>query len=127
MPRVRRGAAVVGIVMAALIAWQLLRLRELYTRTNNAGPSGPALTVTAPQQACLDLTVPGGTGRLRVEAVARGGIAAQLRPGGSAAVQARPGPGSFTTFEIATRPVRSATMRTLCIKPEGSVQLAGRP
>jgi hypothetical protein len=127
MRRVRRAVAVVWIVMAALIAWQMLRPRELYTGTNNAGSSGPALTVTAPQRACLDLAVPPGTGRLRVQAIAQGGLRAQLTPGGQRGLtplSPRAGPGRFTTFEAG---VERTGATTLCLVPEGSVRLAGRP
>jgi predicted membrane protein DUF2142 len=127
MPRVRRAAAAVWIVMAALVAWQMLRPRELYTGTNNAGSSGPALTVTAPQRACIDLDVPAKTGRLRVQAIAQGGLRAQLTPGGQrglTALSSRAGPGPFTTFEAG---VERAGMTTLCLVPDGTVRLAGRP
>jgi hypothetical protein len=123
MPRVKRGAAVVGVAMAVLIAWQMLRPRELYTGTNNAGSSGPALTVTAPQRACIPLDVPAGTGRLRVQAIARGALRAQVSPGGAAPVSAKPGPAAFTTFDIAV----SRPPRALCLAPDATIQLAGRP
>jgi 4-amino-4-deoxy-L-arabinose transferase-like glycosyltransferase len=125
-----RGAAIVGALLLVLLAWQLLRPRELYTGTNGAGSSGPALTVSAPQRACLSLAVPVGTGRLRVQAIAQGGLRAEVSPRGAIAVATRPAAGGFTTFDIAIARTASSPESTpakLCLAPQGTVQLAGRP
>lgn len=62
-------AAVLSAGFLGLIAYQLLRPRDLYTGTNNAGTVAPVATVPPGHRFCVPgLALPAGTGRVEVKA-----------------------------------------------------------
>jgi hypothetical protein len=128
--------AVVGLLLAAILLFELARPRDFLTGTNSAGSDGPVVHVEPGHQLCVDaLEVPGGTGRLRLRLGPVGAtpVAAEATAGGRlllarVAVAARSGaPRSApATLDVPVDARRDTTGR-LCVTPAGVIDVVGRP
>jgi 4-amino-4-deoxy-L-arabinose transferase-like glycosyltransferase len=135
MRGVRIAIAAVGVVLAAIMAFELARPREFLTGTNNTGVDGTVLHVQPGQQLCVGaLDIPGGTGRLRMRlgpsgttTVATDVVARGRAQRGTIALAARGGPAGSapTTLDVPVELERGATGR-LCVTPSGPIDVAGR-
>jgi 4-amino-4-deoxy-L-arabinose transferase-like glycosyltransferase len=130
-------AAMLGAGFLALIAYELLRPRDLYTGSNSAGTAASVAPVSPGHRLCVrGLAVPAGTGRVEVKvsgAAAPVTVDAVLRSGGrDAAARAvvPPGPGPMPVDFAFARPARGPPVAAarLCLVPrEAPVSLWGRP
>jgi hypothetical protein len=135
-------AAVVGLLMASLVAWQLLLPRDLPTGTNSVGVRSAVGTVPRGHQLCIrGLNLPAGTGRVQLTVRSpRGRAAAAVRvthtDGRAAAVlrgRAVGTAGSFGGHWIAlvapipvTPDAPASVPATLCVRPlDGPINVGG--
>ena len=125
----------VGVLLAALLVFELARPRDLHTGTNSAGSDGPVVHVEPGRELCVDaLEIPGGTGRvrLRLGPVGATRVAAEVTAGGrvqrsQVTVAARSGgPRSVpVTLDVPVEAPRASPGR-LCVTPAGVIDVAGR-
>jgi hypothetical protein len=129
-------AAIVGMVLLALILWQLAIPRNFFTGTNSVGVRGLVANVGVGQKLCVpDLHLPAGTGRVQLALFAqRPRIVAQVRITAlgrttSSNMVGLPGPTSivYAAAPIPRRPAAPATVpATLCISPlDGPIGVGG--
>jgi hypothetical protein len=129
-------AAIVGVLMAGLILWQLALPRDYYTGTDSIGVRSVVANLAPHQRLCVpDLQLPAGTGRVQLALFAhRPSLLATLSvsTGGAGAVSrlvAHPGPSSlvYANAAIPVRPAEPAyTPATVCITPlDGPIALGG--
>ena len=132
---VRIAIATVGVVLAAIMVFELARPRDFLTGTNNAGSDGTVLHVQPGQQLCVGaLQIPAGTGRLRLRLGPLGPttVATEVTAGtrfeqDTIALAPRGGPAGSapTTLDMPVAIKRSSSGR-LCVTPSGPINVVGR-
>lgn len=134
-------AVLLGAGYLGLIAYELLRPRDLYTGSNHAGTSAPVATVPPGHRFCVrDLAVPAGTGRVEVKTsgapapvtleaeLVRGAGASRRATRGRGVVPPGPGPAPVDVALPAPSAEPPVAAAQLCLVPrEAPVALWGRP
>ncbi len=129
-------AAIVGVVMAGLILWQLAIPRDFYTGTDSVGVRSVVANLDVGQRLCVPgLQLPADTGRVQLAVFAHSPtFTASLRviAAGrtvSSTMTGVPGPTSlvYANAPIPARPASPATVpATVCIAPRsGPIALGG--
>jgi hypothetical protein len=129
-------AAIVGVVMAGLILWQLAIPRDFYTGTDSVGVRSVVANLDVGQTLCVPgLQLPADTGRVQLAVFAhRPTFTAELRviAAGrtvSSTMTGVPGPGSlaYANAPIPTTPAAPTSVpATVCIAPrDGPIELGG--
>ena len=129
-------AAVAGLILAAVIVWQVTIPRNFYTGTNSVGVRSLVASVKPGETLCVPkLSLPAGTGRVQLAVFAdRPRFAARLRVSAAGRTIASTmtgsrarAPSSSPTAPIPVRPTSPATVpATVCISPtDGPIGLGG--
>ena len=125
-----------GLVVVALISWQLVIPRDFYTGTNSVGVYSVVASLQPDQTLCVpDLALPAGTGRVQLALFAhRPSLTAKIRiiaRGRSTASRVVGFPGSgFLAYPSASIPKTpsspEAVPATVCVTPlDGPVDVGG--
>jgi hypothetical protein len=129
-------AAILGVVLAGLVVWQMTLPRPYFTGTDSVGVRSVAAEPQAGQHLCVQgLQLPAGTGRVQLAAFAhrpnfRAAVSVRTPSGVvTSTMSASPGPGGlvYATAPIPTRAAQPGTVpATVCITPlDGPIGLGG--
>jgi Predicted membrane protein (DUF2142) len=132
--RVWSAGAITSAVMLALIGWQLLKPRDLYTGTNSVRPRAIAAVVPPRAPLCIpDLDVPAGTGRVELDVITevpQPRLDVAVRTANGVFAGSTPGPRTRGQFRVAV-PIRKTPAEphfvkgTVCARAQAPLSFTG--